>query len=136
MAKTVKFFVLAITLTALAAVSAVAKDDHKSAKFTFGDNSSIYNTNFKRGEYKIRFYESTNKVEVLKDNEVVLTTTGHKVMENEEFDNNALLTKTMENGVMMLTGVRFKGERWSVMFDDPVAAGTHHETHNLELFDQ
>jgi len=107
---------VALVITALASISALAGDKGKVEKktVTFTDDTMVNGTLVKKGEYEIKFDDSTSELSVVKNGKVVAKTAAHYEARNDKAKSTAL--RTVEaGGNVELKGITFGGSDQNVV---------------------
>src|SRR5881394_3417576 len=107
---------LALAISALAAVSAMAGDKGKVEKkmVMFPEDVMVNGTLVKAGDYEVKFDESTNELSIIKDGKVKAKTPAHVEARSDKARNTALRTAD-KGGATELIGVTFGGSNRDVM---------------------
>ena len=72
-----KHLFASLMIVALATSVAWARDKVKSESITFATDVMVNGTRVKAGDYRLKFYEQTNELEILKGSKVVAKTSAH-----------------------------------------------------------
>ena len=116
---------LALVISALAAVSAMAGDKDKVEKktITFPEDVMVNGTLVKAGDYEVKFDESTGELSIIKNGKVKVKTSAHYEARAEKARMTAL--RTIENGGNVeLKGVTFGGATQDVVVGASSMSGT------------
>jgi hypothetical protein len=116
MKRFMKMSFLALIITALASISAIAGDKGKVEKkmVTFDDDIMVNGTLVKKGEYEIKFDDSTGELSVIKNGKVKVKTAAHYVARSDKAKSTAL--RTVEaGGNVELKGITFGGSDQDVI---------------------
>ena len=107
---------VALVITALAAISAIAGDKAKVEKkmVTFTEDTIVNGTLVKKGDYEVRFDDSTGELSVIKNGKVKAKTTAHYEARSDKAKSTAL--RTIDNGGNVeLKGITFGGSDQDVV---------------------
>ena len=107
---------VALVISALAAISAMAGDKGKVEKktVTFPEDVMVNGTLVKAGDYEVKFDESTGELSILKNGKVKAKTTAHYEARTDKARSTAL--RTIEaGGNVELKGVTFGGSDQDVI---------------------
>jgi hypothetical protein len=114
---------LALVISALGAVSALAGDKVEKKTITFPEDVMVNGTLVKAGEYEIKFDESTSELSIIKNGKVKVKTVAHYEARAEKARNTAL--RTIESGGNVeLKGVTFGGATQDVIVGASSMSGT------------
>ena len=116
MKRFMKMSLVALAITALASISAIAGDKGKVEKkmVTFTEDIMVNGTLVKQGEYEIRFDDSTGELSVLKNGKVKAKTSAHYEARTDKAKITALRTVGSGSSVE-LKGVTFGGSDQDVI---------------------
>jgi hypothetical protein len=116
MKRFMKMSLVALAITALASISAIAGDKGKVEKkmVTFTEDIMVNGTLVKEGEYEIRFDDSTGELSVLKNGKVKAKTSAHYEARTDKAKITALRTVGSGSSVE-LKGVTFGGSDQDVI---------------------
>jgi len=107
---------VALVISALAAISAMAGDKGKVEKktVTFPEDVMVNGTLVKAGDYEVKFDESTGELSILKNGKVKAKTTAHYEARTDKARSTAL--RTIEaGGNVELKGITFGGSDQDVI---------------------
>lgn len=116
MERFMKTMFLALVITALASISAIAGDKGKVEKqtVTFTDDTMVNGTVVKKGDYEVKFDDSTGELSVIKNGKVKAKTTAHYEARSDKAKSTAL--RTVEaGGNIELKGITFSGSDQDVI---------------------
>jgi len=116
MKRFMKMSFLALVITALASISAIAGDKGKVEKkmVTFTEDIMVNGTLVKKGDYEIKFDDSTGELSVIKNGKVKAKTTAHYQARSDKAKMTSL--RTIENGGNVeLKGITFGGSDQDVI---------------------
>jgi len=107
---------VALVISALAAISALAGDKGKVEKktVTFPEDVMVNGTLVKAGEYEVKFDESSGELSILKNGKVKAKTTAHYEARTDKARSTALRT-IQAGGNVELKGVTFGGSDQDVI---------------------
>ena len=107
---------VALVISALAAISAMAGDKGKVEKktVTFPEDVMVNGTLVKAGDYDVKFDESTGELSILKNGKVKAKTTAHYEARTDKAKSTALRT-IQAGGNVELKGVTFGGSDQDVI---------------------
>lgn len=107
---------VALVITALASISALAGDKGKVEKkmVTFTDNTMVNGTLVKKGDYEVKFDDSTGELSVIKNGKVIAKTTAHYEARSDKAKSTALRTVDA-GGNIELKGITFGGSDQDVI---------------------
>lgn len=116
MKRFMKMGFLALVITALASLSAIAGDKGKVEKkaVTFTDDVMVNGTLVKKGNYEIKFDDSTGELSVIKNGKVVAKTSAHYEARSDKARSTALRTVDA-GGNVELKGITFGGSDQDVI---------------------
>jgi hypothetical protein len=116
---------LALVISALAAVSAMAGDKGKVEKktVTFPEDVMVNGTLVKAGDYEVKFDESTGELSIIKNGKVKVKTSAHYEARTEKARNTALRT-VESSGNVELKGITFGGSTQDVIVGGSTMSGT------------
>lgn len=111
-----KASLVALVLTALASISAIAGDKGKVEKkrVTFDQDVMVNGTLVKKGDYEIKFDDSTSELSVIKNGKVVAKTAAHYEARSDKAKSTALRTVDA-GGNVELKGITFGGSDQDVI---------------------
>lgn len=115
----IKKISIALVITSLAAVSAVAKTRKESV--TFSTNTTVNGTLLKKGTYQLKFDDEKGELAIIKDGKVVAqatTTTAKRDAKAPEFE----LQLSGLGAEKKLVGVAFKGDEQSFVITSASAS--------------
>lgn len=116
MKRFMKAVFLALAISALASVSAMAGDKGKAEKrtVTFTEDTMVNGTLVKAGQYDIKFDDSTGELSIIKNGKVKAKTTAHYEARSDKAKNTSL--RTIESGGNVeLKGITFDGSNQDVV---------------------
>ena len=116
MKRFMKAVFVALVISALASISAMAGDKGKVEKktVTFPEDVMVNGTLVKAGDYEVRFDESTGELSILKDGKVKAKTSAHYEGRSDKAKSTAL--RTIEaGGNVELKGITFGGSDQDVI---------------------
>lgn len=117
MKRFMKAIFVALVITALASISALASGDKGKVEkktVTFTEDTMVNGTLVKAGEYEVRFDDSTGELSVIKNGKVKAKTAAHYEARTEKAKNTAL--RTIEaGGNVELKGITFGGSDQDVI---------------------
>lgn len=116
MKRFMKTMFVALAITALASISAIAGDKGKVEKktVTFTEDTMVNGTLIKKGDYEVKFDDSTGELSVIKDGKVKAKTTAHYEARSDKAKNTALRT-TGSGSSVELKGITFVGSDQDVI---------------------
>ena len=116
MKRFMKMSFLALVITALASISAIAGDKAKVEKkmVTFTEDTMVNGTLVKKGDYEVKFDDSTGELSVIKDGKVKAKTTAHYEARTDKAKSTALRTVDAGSNVE-LKGITFGGSDQDVI---------------------
>ena len=99
-------------------------DHYKDLKENITISSAVFvnGVKVKPGHYKVRFDGTTHEMKLEQGGDVVVTAKATVVVNNDKFDQDALLTSGSEDS-RQLTGIRLGGQREEIRLD-AVASST------------
>lgn len=106
-----------LSLLCLLSTGALA-DHYKDLKENITINSKVYvnGVKVKPGRYKVRYDAATHNMTLERNGDVVVTAKASVIVNNEKFEQDALLTRGSEDS-MQLTGIRLGGQREEIQLD-------------------
>jgi hypothetical protein len=116
MKRFMKAIFVALVITALASISAMAGDKGKVEKkmVTFTEDTMVNGTLIKAGEYEVKFDDSTGELSVIKNGKVKAKTVAHYEARSGKAKDTAL--RTIEaGGNVELKGITFGGSDQDVI---------------------
>lgn len=116
MKRFMKAIFVALVITALASISAMAGDKGKVEKktVTFTDDTMVNGKLVKKGEYEIKFDDSTGELSVIKNGRVIAKSSAHYEARSDKAKTTAL--RTIESGGNIeLKGITFGGSDQDVI---------------------
>ncbi|HSQ23362.1 MAG TPA: hypothetical protein VLN44_03090 [Pyrinomonadaceae bacterium] len=116
MKRSMKAIFVALVITALASISAMAGDKGKVEKkmVTFTEDTMVNGTLIKAGEYEVKFDDSTGELSVIKNGKVKAKTVAHYEARSGKAKDTAL--RTIEaGGNVELKGITFGGSDQDVI---------------------
>jgi len=116
MKRFMKTIFVALVITALASISAIAGDKGKVEKktVTFTEDIMVNGTLVKKGDYEIKFDDSTGELSVIKNGKVKAKTTAHYEARTDKAKSTALRTIGIGSNVE-LKGITFGGSDQDVI---------------------
>ncbi len=116
MKRFMKTMFVALAITALASISAIAGDKGKVEKktVTFTEDVMVNGTLVKAGDYEIRFDDSTGELSVVKNGKVKAKTAAHYEARSDKAKSTALRTVD-SGGNVELKGITFGGSDQDVV---------------------
>jgi hypothetical protein len=110
MKRFMKGFLIALTIGALASISAHAGDKNKVEKktVTFPTDVMVNGTLVKAGDYEVAFNESTGELSIIKNGKVKAKTSAHVEARSDKAKSTSLRTRE-QGGNAELIGVTFGG---------------------------
>jgi hypothetical protein len=116
MKRFMKTMFVALVITALASISAIAGDKGKVEKkmVTFTEDIMVNGTLVKKGDYEIKFDDSTGELSVIKNGKVKAKTTAHYQARSDKAKSMALRTVDA-GGNVELKGITFGGSDQDVI---------------------
>ena len=116
MKRFIKGFFIALVITSLTAISALASDNTKVEKkaVTFPENVMVNGTLVKAGDYDVKFDEGTGELSIIRNGKVIAKTAAHVQARTEKAKSTSLRTID-KGGNPELIGVTFGGETRDVM---------------------
>ena len=116
MKRFMKMSFVALAITALAAISAIAGDKAKVEKkmVTFTEDIMVNGTLVKKGDYEIKFDDSTGELSVIKNGKVKAKTSAHYEARSDKARSTALRT-IGEGSNVELKGITFGGSDQDVI---------------------
>jgi hypothetical protein len=107
---------VALAITALASISAIAGDKAKVEKkvVTFTEDIMVNGTLVKKGDYEIKFDDTTGELSVIKNGKVKAKTSAHYEARSDKARSTALRTVDA-GGNVELKGVTFGGSDQDVI---------------------
>lgn len=116
MRRFMKTMFVALVITALASISAIAGDKGKVEKkmVTFTEDTMVNGTLVKKGDYEIRFDDSTGELSVMKNGKVKAKTAAHYEARSDKAKSTALRTIGSGSNVE-LKGITFGGSDQDVI---------------------
>jgi len=116
MKRFMKTMLVALAITALASISAIAGDKAKVEKkmVTFTEDTMVNGTLVKKGDYEVRFDDSTGELSVMKDGKVKAKTTAHYEARSDKAKSTAIRTVDAGSNVE-LKGITFGGSDQDVI---------------------
>jgi hypothetical protein len=107
---------VALVITALAAISAIAGDKGKVEKkiVTFTEDTMVNGTLIKKGDYEVKFDDSTGELSVIKNGKVKAKTTAHYEARTDKAKSTALRTIGSGSNIE-LKGITFGGSDQDVI---------------------
>ena len=116
MKRFMKAIFVALVITALASISALAGDKGKVEKktVTFTDDTMVNGTMVKKGDYEIKFDDVTGELSVIKNGKVIAKTSAHYEARSDKAKTTALLT-IESGGNVELKGITFGGSNQDVI---------------------
>jgi hypothetical protein len=116
MKRFIKGIFVALVISALASISALAGDKGKVEKksVTFTEDTMVNGTLVKAGDYEVKFDESTGELSVIKNGKVKAKTTAHYEARSDKAKATALRT-TGSGGSVELKGITFGGSEQDVI---------------------
>ena len=116
MKRFMKMSLVALAITALASISAIAGDKAKVEKktVTFTEDTMVNGTLVKKGDYEVKFDDSTGELSVIKDGKVKAKTTAHYEARSDKAKSTALRTVDA-GGNVELKGITFGGSDQDVI---------------------
>ena len=111
-----KAIFVALVITALAAISAMAGDKGKVEKktVTFSDDTMVNGTLVKKGDYDVKYDDASGELSVIKNGKVIAKTTAHYEARSDKAKSTALRTVDA-GGNVALKGVTFGGSDQDVI---------------------
>lgn len=116
MKRFMKAIFVALVITALASISALAGDKGKVEKkmVTFTEDTMVNGTLIKAGDYEVKFDDSTGELSVIKNGKVKAKTAAHYEARSDKAKSTAL--RTIEaGGNVELKGITFGGSDQDVI---------------------
>ena len=119
MKRFVNMILVALVISALAAISVMAGDKGKVEKktVTFTEDTMVNGTLVKAGDYEVKFDEGTGELSIIKNGKVKAKVSAHYEARSDKAKTTALRT-VANNGAVELKGVTFGGS------DQDVIVGT------------
>jgi hypothetical protein len=116
MKRFMKTIFVALVITALASISAIAGDKGKVEKkmVTFTEDIMVNGTLVKAGDYEVRFDDSTGELSVVKNGKVKAKTAAHYEARSDKAKSTALRTIGSGSNVE-LKGITFGGSDQDVI---------------------
>jgi hypothetical protein len=116
MKRFMKASLVALVITALASISAIAGDKGKVEKktVTFTEDIMVNGTLVKKGDYEIKFDDSTGELSVIKNGKVKAKTSAHYEARSDKAKITALRTVGAGSNVE-LKGITFGGSDQDVI---------------------
>ena len=116
MKRFMKASLVALVITALASISAIAGDKGKVEKktVTFTEDIMVNGTLVKKGDYEIKFDDSTGELSVIKNGKVKAKTSAHYEARSDKAKITALRT-VGSGGNVELKGITFGGSEQDVI---------------------
>jgi hypothetical protein len=116
MKRFIKGIFVALVISALASISALAGDKGKVEKkiVTFTEDTMVNGTLVKAGDYEVKFDQSTGELSVIKNGKVKAKTTAHYEARTDKAKTTALRT-TGSGGNVELKGITFGGSDQDVI---------------------
>ena len=111
-------FLASMLLAALTVISVSAKSE--SATLEVIEPTSVGGVVLDKGHYTFKFDEQTSELTVVRDGKKVTTVKATVVAENRKFQGDSYTTKQTDSG-RVLTGIRFNGQRRSIVLGDAPA---------------
>ncbi len=118
--KNFKTMVMAISFLCLLSIGVVANGDLKE-HVTITQKIWVNNTLVKPGNYLIRYDAAAGVMKIMKGDDVVAEAKATVKVNDDKFDQDALLTSTTSKGDV-LTGIRLGGQREELQLTDAVAS--------------
>ena len=127
------------SLLCLLSAGALA-DHHKDLKehVTIGQQMYVNGTAIKPGRYLVRYDADSSEMKLERNGKVVAQAKATVIVNNDEFDQDAILTTTTSSGTQ-LTGIRLGGQHEEIRISDVSVSRDSDETFDflfIELFDQ
>ena len=121
-----KTTIIAICALCLLSLGVFAQDKDKMLKehFEFKSDVMVGNTHLKKGVYLVKYNEETGLMTIVKGNnpsKVVATAKATMTMNEKEFKQDGILTRTMD-GHEMLIGLRLGGQKEELTLSDSMAS--------------
>jgi hypothetical protein len=103
----------------LCLLSAGALADHKDLKehVTINEKMYVNGTKVKPGRYLVRYNSDSGEVQLERNGKVIAQAKATVVVNNDKFDQDALLTRTTASGTQ-LTGIRLGGQHEEIQLAD------------------
>lgn len=116
MKRFIKGIFVALVISALASISAMAGDKGKVEKksVTFTDDTMVNGTLVKAGDYEVKFDESTGELSIIKNGKVKAKTVAHYEARTDKAKTTALRTAGAD-GSVELKGITFVGSNQDVI---------------------
>jgi hypothetical protein len=116
MKRFIKGFFIALVITLLTTISALAGDKGKVEKkgVTFPEDVTVNGTLVKAGDYDVKFDEGTGELSVIRNGKVIAKTTAHVQARTNKATSTSLRTVD-KGGNPELIGITFGGETRDVM---------------------
>ena len=116
MKRFMKMSLVALAIAALASISAIAGDKGKVEKkmVTFTEDIMVNGTLVKKGDYEIKFDDSTGELSVIKNGKVKAKTSAHYEARSDKAKITALRT-VGSGGNVELKGITFGGSEQDVI---------------------
>ena len=116
MKRFMKASLVALAITALTSISAIAGDKGKVEKktVTFTEDIMVNGTLVKKGDYEIKFDDSTGELSVIKNGKVKAKTSAHYEARSDKAKTTALRTIGAGSNVE-LKGITFGGSEQDVI---------------------
>jgi hypothetical protein len=117
----------------LCLLSAGALADHKDLKehVTINEKIFVNGTKVKPGRYLVRYNANTGEMQLEMSGKVVAQAKATVVINNDKFDQDALLTRTTASGTQ-LTGIRLGGQHEEIQLAD-VSASIDQEEETVDI---
>jgi len=125
-----------VSFSLLCLLSAGALADHKDLKehVTISEKMYVNGTKVKPGKYLVRYNSDSGDMQLEMNGKVVVTAKATVVVNNDKFDQDALLTTTTASGTQ-LTGIRLGGQHEEIHISDVTVSREPDETFDLEFIE-
>jgi hypothetical protein len=111
--------IMTVSLLCLLSFTALAKEKDLKEHFTFHDDLRVGNTILEKGEYLVKYNLQTGEVSFknLDEGEIVATAKATVKMNEEKFEQDALVTREGK-----LIALRLGGQREELIISEPIVA--------------
>ena len=124
---------LSLSLLCLLGAGALA-DHHRDLKEHIQISEKIWvnGTKVKPGRYLVRYNTANGEMQLEMNGKVVAQAKATVIVNNDKFDQDALLTRTTSDG-MQLTGIRLGGQHEELQLTDISASSDQDGDFNLDM---
>ena len=123
----------ALSLVCLLNVGMLAHEKDLKEHVQINQKLLVNGTVVKPGYYLVRYNSTTGEMSILKGNKVVATAKATVKVNSEDFDRDALLTRSTSTGEV-LTGIRLGGQREELDLVDITSDVNQDDDFMLEMF--